>query len=74
MIVDVWAKTFWTVLNVRKKTLFGYKALYRRHLQPVIGQLELMMFHQLSLTPDLIILDQLSKCIVLFFFDLIYEE
>jgi hypothetical protein len=41
MIVDVWAETFWTVLNVRKKTLFGYKALYRRHLQPVIGQLEL---------------------------------
>lgn len=41
MIVDVWAETFWTVLNVRKKTLFDYKALYRRHLQPVIGQLEL---------------------------------
>ena len=41
MIVDIWAETFWTVLNVRKKTLFDYKALYRRHLQPVIGQLEL---------------------------------
>ena len=41
MNVDVWAETFWTVLNVRKKTLFDYKALYRRHLQPVIGQLEL---------------------------------
>ena len=41
MIVDVWAETFWTVLNVRKKTLFDYKALYRRHFHPVIGQLEL---------------------------------
>jgi len=41
MIVDVWAETFWTVLNVRKKTLFDYKALYRRHLQPVIGQMEI---------------------------------
>lgn len=41
MIVDVWAETFWNVLNVRKKTLFDYKALYRRHFQPVIGQMEL---------------------------------
>ena len=41
MIVDVWAETFWTVLNVRKRTLFDYKALYRRHLQPVIGQMEI---------------------------------
>jgi len=41
MIVDIWAETFWTVLNVRKKTLFDYKALYRRHLQPVIGQMEI---------------------------------
>jgi integrase len=41
MIVDIWAETFWTVLNVRKKTLFDYKALYRKHLQPVIGQMEI---------------------------------
>ena len=41
MIVDIWAETFWTVLNVKKKTLFDYQGLYRRHLQPVIGQMEL---------------------------------
>ena len=41
MIFDVWTETFWTVLNVRKKTLFDYKAVYRRHFQPVIGQVEL---------------------------------
>jgi hypothetical protein len=41
MIVDAWAETFWTVLNVKKNTLFDYQGLYRRHLQPIIGQLEL---------------------------------
>jgi len=38
MIVSEWAETVWTVLNVRPKTLYDYKRLYIKHLDPIIGQ------------------------------------
>lgn len=37
MLVDEWVETVWKVLQVRPNTLHDYKRLYRRHLQPVIG-------------------------------------
>ena len=41
MLVDEWIETVWTVLNVREKTLKDYKHLYKSHLKPVIGLLEI---------------------------------
>ena len=41
MLVDEWVETVWTVLNVREKTLRDYKHLYKSHLKPVIGLLEI---------------------------------
>jgi integrase len=41
MNVSEWAKTVWTVLNVRPKTLYDYKRLYIKHLDPIIGQSDL---------------------------------
>ena len=41
MIVNEWVITLWTVLNVRPKTLSNYKHLYKLHLEPVIGCLDL---------------------------------
>ena len=41
MLVDEWVETVWKVLQVRPNTLHDYKRLYRRHLQPVIGQIEI---------------------------------
>ena len=41
MLVDQWVEQVWQVLAIRKKTLQDYKNLYRRHLQPVIGHMEI---------------------------------
>jgi len=41
VIVNEWVITLWTVLNVRPKTLSNYKHLYKLHLEPVIGSLDL---------------------------------
>lgn len=41
MLVNEWVETVWTVLNVREKTLRDYKHLYKSHLKPVIGLLEI---------------------------------
>ena len=41
MLVDEWVETVWTVLNVREKTLKDYKHLYKSHLKPVIGLLQI---------------------------------
>jgi integrase len=40
MLVDEWVETVWQVIGVRKKTIQDYKNLYRRHLKPVIGHME----------------------------------
>lgn len=41
MLVNEWVETVWKVLQVRPKTLHDYKRLYRRHLEPVIGTLDI---------------------------------
>jgi len=41
MLVEEWVETVWKVLQVRPKTVHDYKRLYKRHLQPIIGNLEL---------------------------------
>lgn len=41
MLVNEWVETVWKILQVRPKTLHDYKRLYRRHLEPVIGNYEL---------------------------------
>ncbi len=37
MLVNEWVETVWKILQVRPKTVHDYKRLYKRHLQPVIG-------------------------------------
>ena len=41
MLVDEWVVTLWSILNVRDKTIRDYKHLYKRHLQPLIGSIEI---------------------------------
>ena len=41
MRVDEWIETFWTILNVKPKSLYDYKRLYLRHLQPILGHRDL---------------------------------
>ena len=41
MLVDEYVVTLWSVLNVREKTIRDYKHLYKRHLQPLIGSIEI---------------------------------
>ena len=41
MLVDEWVVTLWSNLNVRDKTIRDYKHLYKRHLQPLIGSVEI---------------------------------
>ena len=41
MLVNKWAETVWTVLNVRPKTLYDYKRLYIKHIDPIVGQSDL---------------------------------
>jgi hypothetical protein len=38
MLVNKWAETVWTLLNVRPKTLYDYKRLYIKHIDPIVGQ------------------------------------
>ncbi len=39
--VSKWAETVQTVLNVRPKTLYNYKRLYAKHIDPTIDQSDL---------------------------------
>jgi integrase len=41
MLVDEWVETVWNVIQVRPKTVHDYKRLYKRHLQPLIGKLDI---------------------------------
>ena len=59
MLVNEWIETLWSVLNVLDKTLKDYKHLYKRHLQALIGDLEIdlekskdLQVKLLSLTPQ----------------------
>lgn len=54
MLVSKWAETVWTVLNVRPKTLYDYKRLYIKHLDPIIGQSDLDSVDLVSLQRRLV--------------------
>lgn len=54
MIVNEWAETAWNVLSVRPKTLQDYKRLYKRHLEPVIGQMRIDDVDSVALQKKLI--------------------
>ena len=41
MLVNEWVETVWSVLSIRPRTLHDYKRLYRRHLESIIGHLEI---------------------------------
>jgi hypothetical protein len=41
MLVDEWVVTLWSILNVREKTIRDYKHLCKRHLQLLIGSIEI---------------------------------
>ena len=41
MKVNEWVQTYWTIINIKPKTLFDYKGLYRRNLEPYIGDCEI---------------------------------
>jgi integrase len=41
MLVDQWAESYWSISTVTAKTLFDYKGIYRREIQPVIGGMDL---------------------------------
>lgn len=54
MIVSEWAETVWTVLNVRPKTLYDYKRLNIKHIDPIIGTSDLSKIDLISLQRKLI--------------------
>ncbi len=41
MKLNDWVETYWTIVNIRPKTLFDYKGLYRRNLGPYLGEYEM---------------------------------
>jgi hypothetical protein len=41
MLVDEWVLTLWSILNIQDKTIRDYKHLYKSHLQPLIGSVEI---------------------------------
>jgi integrase len=54
MLVNEWTETLWSVLNVREKTLRDYKHLYKRHLQALIGDLEIGLVNSKDLQVKLL--------------------
>ena len=41
MLVNDWVETVWKVIQVRPRTIHDYKRLYKRHLEPIIGSIDL---------------------------------
>lgn len=41
MLVSQWAENYWSISTVAAKTLFDYKGIYRREVDPVIGAKDL---------------------------------
>ena len=54
MLVDEWVETVWKVIQVRPKTLHDYKRLYKRHLKPVRGHLEVSLVESRPLQEKLL--------------------
>jgi integrase len=74
MTVNTWVETLWTVLNVRPKTLHDYKRLYRRHLEPVIGQMNLNEVSSVMLQQKLLSLPPQTARHCLMLVKTIYRE
>jgi integrase len=53
MLTDIWMESVWKVLNVKPNTLREYKRLYKRNLQPLIGQRELDLVEAVDLQTNL---------------------
>jgi hypothetical protein len=41
MLGNQWAENYWSISTVSPKTLFDYKGIYRRTIQPLIGETDL---------------------------------
>ena len=41
MLVSEWARNYWEISTVALKTLYDYKGVYRRHIDPTVGSLDL---------------------------------
>ena len=41
MLVSEWAGNYWEISTVAPKTLYDYKGVYRRHIDPAVGSLDL---------------------------------
>lgn len=41
MLVSTWANNYWTISTVSKKTLYDYKNIFGRVVEPLLGHLEL---------------------------------
>lgn len=41
MLVSQWAENYWSISTVTAKTLYDYKGIYRRAIDPAIGHMEL---------------------------------
>ena len=54
MLVSNWAEIVWTVLNVRPKTLYDYKRLYIKHIDPIVGQSDLDSVNLVALQRKLV--------------------
>ena len=41
MLVSEWASNYWSISTVAPKTLYDYKGVFRRHIEPPLGHLDL---------------------------------
>jgi integrase len=74
MLVNEWAETLWTVLNVRPKTLQNYKHQYRRYLKDVMGSYELDLVKPVELQQCLLALPPQTSRHCLMLIKTIYRE
>jgi len=74
MTVNQWTEILWSVLNVRSRTLHDYKRLYRRHLMPVIGHVQLEEVSAITLQQKLLSLPPQTSRHALMLVKTIYRE
>ena len=74
MKLNDWVESFWSVLNVRPKTLQDYKRLYRRHLALTIGDYEIDLVPPMVLQQMLLSLPPQTSRHCLMLVKTIYRE
>ena len=74
MKVNEWTQTLWEVLNIRPKTLHDYKRLYRRHLEPLMGNVEIDQVPSVELQRKLLSLPPQTSRHALMLVKTIYRE